>query len=120
MTTSKVLVVDDDFDIREAIVDLLLDDGFEAISAKDGRDGLSELRTYPAVGVIVLDLSMPMMDGEAFRAEQLSDPALASIPVILLSAEENLPQLAAKLGASAALCKPVQPAALLRAVRACN
>lgn len=119
MKTSTVLVVDDDFDIRESIVDLLLDDGLEAISAKDGREGLLELRMQPDVRVILLDLSMPMMDGKAFRREQLADPQLASIPVIVLSAEQDCASVAAELGAAASLSKPFHPAALLGAVRGC-
>lgn len=119
MNTSTVLVVDDDFDIRESIVDLLLDDGLEAVSAKDGRDGLLELRTQRDVRVILLDLSMPMMDGKAFRREQLADPALAGIPVIVLSAEQDCKTIAAELGAAAALSKPFHPEELLGAVRGC-
>jgi CheY-like chemotaxis protein len=115
--TATVLVVDDDFDVRESIVDLLLEDGFDALSAKDGREGLYELRVRPDVGLIVLDLSMPMMDGKAFRQEQLSDPELASIPVIVLSGDENCENAAASLGARASLKKPFSPEALLGAIR---
>lgn len=116
MGTSTVLVVEDDFDIRESIVDLLLDEGMDALSAKDGRDGLLELRMRPGVDVIVLDLSMPMMDGSAFRKEQLSDPALASIPVVVLSAEQDIASRAAALGAAAAIQKPFSPEALRSAI----
>lgn len=112
MGASTVLVVEDDFDIRESIVDLLLDEGMEALSAKDGRDGMLELRMRPGVDIILLDLSMPMMDGSAFRREQLSDPALAGIPVVVLSAERDIAQRAAALGATAAIQKPFSPAQL--------
>jgi len=115
--TSTVLVVDDDFDIRESIVDLLLDDGFDALSAKDGREGLYELRVRPDVRIILLDLSMPMMDGKAFREEQLADPTLAGIPVIVLSAEEDYERTAASLGAAASLQKPFSAEQLLGAIR---
>jgi CheY-like chemotaxis protein len=118
MTTSTVLVVDDDFDIRESLVDFLLDGGFEAVSAKDGRDGMLELRTSPGVRVILLDLNMPMMGGAAFRAEQLKDPDLSSIPVIVLSANDDYAETAASIGASAALRKPFSPDALLGALEA--
>jgi CheY-like chemotaxis protein len=113
---SAVLVVEDDFDIRESLVDLLEDDGMEAVSAKDGRDGLLALRMNPDVRLILLDLSMPMMDGRAFRAEQLADPALASIPVVVLSAEPDIASAAAELGAAFALPKPFRPEMLLGAL----
>ncbi len=118
MTT--VLVVEDDFDIRESIVDLLLDEGFNAISAKDGREGLLQLRMHPEVAIIVLDLSMPMLDGKRFRSEQLADPALASVPIVVLSADSNCAQSASEMGAAACLSKPFHPPTLLRALRACH
>lgn len=113
----SVLVVEDDFDVRESIVDLLLDHGFEATSAKDGRDGILELKLQGNVGVIILDLSMPMMDGEGFRSEQLAEPALASIPVLVLSADSTCAKRAADMGAAAVLSKPFSPQDLVAEVR---
>ena len=118
--TGSVLVVEDDFDVRESIVDLLLDNDVRAVSAKDGRDGILELRLQGDVGVVILDLSMPMMDGEAFRSEQLADPALAPIPVIVLSADSACAERAAEIGAAAVLSKPFAPHDLLREVHRLN
>lgn len=118
LSTSRptVLVVDDDFDLRESLVDLLEDEGFDARWARDGNDGLIELKSRPHVRVILLDLSMPTMTGTDFRCEQLADPQLASIPVIVLSGDPNYRETAARLGAAAALPKPFAPDALLVAI----
>ncbi|HEX5661719.1 MAG TPA: response regulator [Polyangiales bacterium] len=112
----KVLVVDDDFELREAIVDLLIEGGFEALSAKDGRDGILEARMHPDLSAIVLDLRMPMMDGSAFRNEQLTDPELARIPVVVLSADRDGATFAAELGVQAVVAKPFRPEALFSAL----
>ena len=112
-----VLVVDDDFDTRESIVDLLLDNGIEAVSAKDGRDGLLELRMRSDVGLILLDLSMPMMDGRLFRATQLADPELAAIPVAILSGDDDAKTVAEEMKAAFMFAKPFQPDALIGALR---
>lgn len=111
-----MLVVDDDFDLRESLVDLLEDEGFDARWARDGSDGLIELRTRPHVRVILLDLSMPTMTGLDFRSEQLADPQLADIPVIVLSGAADYRETAAAIGAAAALPKPFAPDALLGAI----
>ena len=76
-------------------------------AAGDGREALHMLRCGVAPDVIFLDLMMPVMDGQSFRAEQLKDSALASIPVVLFSAAGNVDQQAEALGVSAYLKKPL-------------
>ena len=96
MIKHSVLVVDDDLDIRSALIDVLEDHGFEAKGAINGRDALDKLQ---AAGeekpcLIVLDLMMPVMDGRAFRETQLGKPALAGIPVLIISAYRDIDQIA--------------------------
>jgi CheY-like chemotaxis protein len=67
--------------------------------------------------VILLDLMMPVMDGWQFRTEQLRDPALAAIPVILISADGTVREKAAALSAAAFLRKPIDVEQLLALVR---
>src|SRR5204862_4129108 len=81
-----VMVVDDDDDIRETLAGLLEDEGYEVAAFPTGRDALDALQGGMAPRVILLDLMMPVMDGAEFRRAQLADPALASIPVILITA----------------------------------
>ena len=81
-----VLVVEDDADVREAITLVMEASGYEAVGAADGQEAMELLRSLPAPCIILLDLMMPRKDGWQFRAEQMGDPALADIPVIVLSA----------------------------------
>jgi CheY-like chemotaxis protein len=86
----KVLVVDDDQDIRDAVADLLRDEGFTVSTAGNGKEALELLRNEKRPCCIVLDLMMPVMDGWAFREAQTHDPQLAVIPVCVISAAPNM------------------------------
>lgn len=70
------------FSLAEALVEL----GYAVDEASDGFEALERLRTVGRPSLILLDLTMPNMDGWAFRRLQLRDPDLASIPVVVLSA----------------------------------
>jgi CheY-like chemotaxis protein len=84
-----IMVVEDDGALRETVVEILSGEGFGAVGAENGSEALSLLRQQGVVpGVILLDLMMPVMNGWQFRAEQLGDPAISSIPVIVMSAME--------------------------------
>jgi CheY-like chemotaxis protein len=103
---SCILVVDDDDSIREALSELLADAGYQVDSAANGKAALEYLRRADSAPcVILLDLMMPVMDGETFRREQLADPALRDIPVVLLTAAGR--QAAARVPANGLLLKPV-------------
>jgi CheY-like chemotaxis protein len=81
----RVLVIEDDQDIREAVAEVLAADGYEVTAAANGLEGLREARARPP-SLIVLDLMMPTMNGWQFREAQKREPALADIPVIVISA----------------------------------
>jgi CheY-like chemotaxis protein len=81
-----VMVVDDDDDIRETLAGLLEDEGYSVVAYPSGQDALDALRRGIGPRVILLDLMMPVMDGAEFRREQLADPTLADIPVVLITA----------------------------------
>src|SRR5258706_12954853 len=82
-----LLVVEDDADIRDALDGLLSTEGFRIAGCSNGREALDWLRTSPKPDLILLDLMMPVMDGWQFRVEQKQDPALATIPILALSAD---------------------------------
>jgi len=84
--TQRVLVVDDDQDIRDALCELLRDEGYEAIAVANGEEALTYLKAGNLPCVILLDLMMPVMDGWEFRRQQTSDPELSKIPVIVITA----------------------------------
>jgi two-component system response regulator MprA len=110
----SILVVEDEADIREAVAALLDISGYDVLQAADGDEALRQLRVgVVRVVLILLDLHMPRMDGRAFRAAQLSDPDLASIPVVIMSGAADGAVVAAQLGARAFFQKPVSPADLL-------
>jgi CheY-like chemotaxis protein len=80
-----ILIVEDDAAIRESLCDALSAEGFDAQTAEHGGAALAYLeRSTPHL--ILLDLLMPVMNGSEFRARQLANPRIASIPVIIVSA----------------------------------
>jgi CheY-like chemotaxis protein len=102
---ATVLVVDDDRDLTRLMSKFLKLEGFEAAEAGNGLEALRYLRGGGDASVILLDLRMPVMDGWAFRREQREDPAIAAIPVVVLSGVEA--DHVQDLGAAAAFHKPV-------------
>lgn len=107
MTGLRVLVVEDDRDIRESLGELLADVGFTPMLAENGRVALELLGGASLPDVIVLDLAMPVMDGIEFRRRQLDHPRAARIPVVLVSADGDVGGKAAALGITHALRKPL-------------
>jgi CheY-like chemotaxis protein len=83
---STIFVIDDDPGVSDALAAVLSDEGYDVMTAENGADALARLREAPAPALIVLDLMMPVMDGYQFRAEQLRTPAIADIPVVVLTA----------------------------------
>jgi CheY-like chemotaxis protein len=121
MTTTQpvptpVLIVEDDALTRRALAVTLQGKGYGVLTAAHGRAALEQLRAGPRPCVILLDLAMPVMDGYQFRAEQRRDPALADIPVIIITGMPDAPAAARALLAADHFDKPVDPDALLGAV----
>ncbi|HTB56275.1 MAG TPA: response regulator [Polyangia bacterium] len=110
----RILLVEDDRSIRVALQGILEDEGYAVTAADNGRQALERLRSGVAPDLIVLDLRMPVMDGWEFRAVQKSDPALARIPVLAVSADGSAK--AAAIDAQAYLRKPLNTDALLNAI----
>jgi CheY-like chemotaxis protein len=112
-----ILVVEDDTDIREALMGILAEEGYAVLGAADGRQALDVLRDGARPTLILLDLMMPFMNGWQFRAEQKLDAALSDIPVVVISADANVKQKAESLDAVGYLKKPVELDALLEVVQ---
>lgn len=113
MSRPLVLVVEDDFDVRESITDILEHDGYDVRCAGDGREALDLLDAGPTPALILLDLMMAGMNGFQFRAEQRRRPELAAIPVVILSADRQIENKAHELGADGFLRKPTKMSELL-------
>ncbi len=111
-----VLVVDDQADIRQALEYLLSEEGFDVQQAANGREAL-ELLARVRPSVILLDQSMPVMDGKTFVAALAANPSLASIPVIVLSAVPMLEPDALPPVFGGFFMKPFDVEAVIKAVR---
>ena len=114
--TKLLLVVDDDPSIRETLADILNDEGYTVMTAANGQDALERLRGSGATPcVILLDLMMPVMSGPEFYDEMQHDPALAAIPVVVISADGNARRKVQSMGGEL-ITKPVKIETVLTAV----
>lgn len=110
-----VLVVEDDQDVRDTVCETLEDIGYAVSTATNGLLALNALEASCAreaeralPGLILLDLMMPVMDGERFLQELRKDPRFSALPVVLLTADGHAATKAVRLGANHGLRKPVQ------------
>jgi two-component system chemotaxis response regulator CheY len=114
-TRARILLVDDDVDIRRSVGALLEDEGYEVASVGDGRLAWDRLRAEPAPDLLILDLMLPGMDGWQLRSRQQADPRIRDIPVLAISADGS--PRAAAIDAAAFLAKPFTAEDLLREVK---
>jgi PAS domain S-box-containing protein len=116
-SASIVLIVDDDTEARLIMAEILESRGYAVVQSSNGLEALMHLRGAPSLpSLILLDLSMPVMDGWQFAAELKKEDALGSIPVILISGGRRLEDEAARLGAVGCVEKPVRIESLLGSV----
>lgn len=107
----KVLVVDDDDALRDIVAEAIADAGFAVEQAENGEVALAKMRADSPC-VVLLDLMMPVMDGWQVVSEMQADPALAGVPVCVISAQDKTPPPRA----DRFLRKPVTLAELVSAV----
>ena len=116
--TRRILVVEDQEDNRQILRDLLASAGYEMIEAGDGEQALVEVvRQRP--DLILMDIQLPLLDGYEATRRIKADPALKSIPIIVvtsyaLSGDEEKARAA---GCDAYVAKPYSPRALLAKIR---
>ena len=111
-----VLVVDDDPDIRDALCELLEDEGYRAVSASNGQEALAYLNSNEPPCVILLDLMMPVADGWWFRSEVAQRARFADVPIVVLSGARLTEEQVNTLHVDGYLKKPVDLAELLTMV----
>lgn len=91
----RILVIEDNDDIRESVKEALQADGFIVTSASHGREALDLIEnSTERLDLILTDLSMPVMDGRQFLRARYSLSYLAIIPVIVMTAEPSVTELA--------------------------
>jgi two-component system response regulator MprA len=112
----RVLLVDDDDDLRDALGDVIAHAGYDVALAADGLEALAWLRLSGPPALIVLDLMMPAMSGAEVKALLDGDPALAHVPVLVLSGDTRVAEQAAAMGAAGWLGKPVEITTLLATI----
>jgi signal transduction histidine kinase len=111
-----VLVVDDDPDIRDTMAQLLEQHAYTVATAANGAEALALLRAGLRPKLVLLDLWMPVMDGETFYAIVREDPTFSEIPICVISADAARAVRLTKSDTSAFLEKPVQLEDLLQAL----
>jgi CheY-like chemotaxis protein len=104
----RILIVDDDEDIREVLSLILRAEGHEVEEAIDGLDALARLRERGPPSLILLDMMMPRLDGEGFMKALKGDPRFSHVPVWVLSGHPAAREKALRLGAAGCLVKPVE------------
>jgi len=113
---ARILIADDDPDVRESLRLLLELQGHSVEEARNGQEALHRLDTGALPCVIVLDLMMPVMDGWQFRRAQLQNPLHASVPIVVISAVPAHLQRTNELAAHRVFAKPFDYDALLAEV----
>jgi CheY-like chemotaxis protein len=109
LSARRVLVVDDDKEVRDSLVELLTAEGYEVSAAHDGQQALTKVLIHPP-DVILLDLMMPVMSGWEFLELRLWYPVLNKLSIIVVSAVEN------SLDVAAVVLKPFLMDEVLKAV----
>ena len=116
-TGKKILLVEDDFVLAETLSLILCAEGYMVAVASNGQEALQRLRDLEPPCLILLDLMLPVLNGAEFHTLQQTDPRLAAIPTVVLSAASDAETQALALGAVACLQKPVETARLLSIVK---
>jgi CheY-like chemotaxis protein len=113
----SVLVVDDEDSIRDVVIAILEYAGYQAAGAVNGRDAIDCLKNNQGrFRLVLLDVMMPLMNAWDVLYEVRQDPALAAIPMVLMTAGSNARQKAMEQGAAGYLPKPIDIDALLDTV----
>jgi CheY-like chemotaxis protein len=108
----RVLIVEDDEDVRESVAEVLRDDGYDVTSARNGAEAITLLTDGPPPCVVLLDLMMPVMTGWELVDRIRGKQSLSNLPVVVTSAAAERPPP----GVDRVLPKPIDLDAMLAAV----
>ena len=80
-----ILIVEDDYQVRLSLREILEAEGYHVVTAENGVEGLEKIRALPTPRLVLLDFMMPVMGGQEFLNEVLKDSIIAPIPVVIVS-----------------------------------
>jgi CheY-like chemotaxis protein len=115
MSAKTILICDDEAPMRELVRVVLVDGGYEFVEAADGLECVESARELGS-DLVVLDLMLPGMSGLEVVAAFRSDPELAGVPVVVMSAWDHMREEALAAGAARFVEKPFEPDELRAAV----
>jgi len=116
--TKRILVVEDQEDLRGVLRDLLSGSGYAVVEAADGQDGIDKAKSERP-DLILMDIQLPVLDGYEATRQIKADPSLANTPIIAVSsfAMKGDEEKARGAGCDHYVTKPYSPLQLLRTIR---
>lgn len=112
MAGETILIAEDDDDMRADVSEILEENGYHTLTARHGVEALDTIRaTRP--DLMLLDLTMPVMDGHQVRKVMLAEPDLASLPVVVVSSVPHLERECVALEVAGHVAKPFRAAVLI-------
>lgn len=120
LACKKILTVDDDEDIRNAVNSMLELEGFDTVWAKNGQVALEYLKRVSDAelpDLVLLDYMMPVMNGQVFHQEMIKDLRLKKIPVVMMTANGNLVNVMDNIDAGGFLSKPMDYDTVVKMVK---
>ncbi len=103
----QLVLVVDDYEINRDVLEIILEDRYEVIFARDGQEALDQMHEHAdTLSIVLLDLMMPVMTGFEVLEHVREDEQLSRIPIIVLTAEKNAELQALQLGAADFITKP--------------
>jgi two-component system, cell cycle response regulator DivK len=116
--TKRILVVEDQEDLRGVLRDLLTGSGYEVVEAVDGCGGVAKAKSYRP-DLILMDIQLPIVDGYEATRQIKAEPNLKAIPIIAVSsfAMKGDEERARASGCDAYVTKPYSPLQLLRIIQ---
>jgi CheY-like chemotaxis protein len=111
-----ILIVDDDHDLRSGLASVLEEEGHVVVEAHHGAQALELLRNGLRPSLILLDLSMPVMDGETFCRSLREEEAIAHQRIVIMSADLAAEEKSKRCGVDRLLKKPVELETLLKMI----
>jgi CheY-like chemotaxis protein len=111
-----VLIVEDDDDLRATLGDVIQDEGYSVLRARNGQEALACLASEAAIDLLVIDVMMPVMDGIQLRERLMSESGWRDVPRLFLTGKGQHAQQAALVAPDRVIRKPITIDELLAAV----